>query len=80
MYISVAQAVQLGAVYPRKMWFIYGMEGGEWWEWDGVASRTNCSKEDMNRFLDKAITVVPNFDGEMERGQPKEQEVCMHTY
>ena len=78
--IFVVQAVQRGAMYPRKLWFIYGMEGGEWWEWDGVASRTNCSKEDMKRFLDRAITVVPSFDGEMESRQPKGQEVCTHMY
>ena len=73
------QAIQLGAVYPHKLWVIYGMEGGEWWEWDGVASTVNCSKEDVKRFLHKAITVVPNFDGEMQRRQPNGEEVCVQV-
>ena len=69
-------------MYPRKMWFLYGMEGGEWWEWEGVASTVNCTKEEMKRFLHRAITVVPIFDGEMRRGQPKGEEVCtcMHVH
>ena len=75
----IVQAVKHGAVYPHKMWFIYGLEGGEWWEWDGVKTNTNCSKEDMKRFLHKAITVVPNFDGEMQRRQPNGEEVCSYV-
>ena len=42
-----------------------------------MTTNTNCSKEDMKRFLHKAITVVPNFDGEMQRRRPNGEEVCM---
>ena len=76
VHISLLQAVQIDAVYPNKMWFLYGMEGGEWWEWEGVDVNVNCTKEDMKRFLNKAITVVPNFDGEMASEQPTDEEVC----
>ena len=76
VHISLLQAVQNDAVYPNKMWFLYGMEGGEWWEWEGVDVRVNCTKEDMKRFLNKAITVVPNFDGEMANEQPTDEKVC----
>ena len=58
------------------MWFLYGMEGGEWWEWEGVATTVNCTKEEIKSFLHRAITVVPNFDWEMIRGKPKGEEVC----
>ena len=60
---TACQAVQIDAVYPNKMWFLYGMEGGEWWEWEGVEVRVNCTKEDMKRFLDKAILWCPTLMG-----------------
>lgn len=59
------QAVQLGAVYPNKLWVLYGMEGGAWWEWE-LATPTKCSNKEVKKFLDKAITIVPLFDGEVK--------------
>ena len=41
-----------------------------------VDVNVNCTKEDMKRFLNKAITVVPNFDGEMASDQPTDEKVC----
>ena len=63
------QAVKLSAVYPQKLWIIYGMEGGAWWEWN-LATPTNCSNEEVKKFLDKAITIVPRFDGAVRGRQP----------
>ena len=74
------QAVKLGAVYPKKVWILYGMEGGAWWEWD-VKTQTNCSNAEVKQFLDKAITIVPLFDGEMKGRHPtaRKAKVYIHT-
>ena len=63
------QAIKSGAVYPKKLWVIYGMEGGAWWEWD-LDTQTKCSNAEVKQFLDKAITIVPLFDGEVKGRKP----------
>ena len=65
------QAIRVGAVYPKKVWILYGMLGGAWWDWGPPAyTLTDCSSGEIKQFLDKAITIVPLFDGEVKGRQP----------
>ena len=65
------QAVKLGAVYPNKIWIMHGMEGGAWWNWEPpTLALTKCSNREIKQFLDKAITIVPLFDGALKGRQP----------
>ena len=65
------QAIKLGAVYPNKIWIMHGMEGGAWWDWDPpTLALTQCSNREIKQFLDKAITIVPLFDGALKGRQP----------
>ena len=65
------QAVRVGAVYPNKLWIMHGMEGGAWWNWNPpTLALTQCSNREIKQFLDKAITIVPLFDGALKGRQP----------
>ena len=77
LYIHM-QAVKHGAVYPNKLWVLYGMEGGAWWEWE-LDTPTECSNEEVKKFLDKAITIVPLFDGEVKGSAPTTRNVRVHS-
>ena len=73
------QAVKLSAVYPKKVWIAYGMEGGAWWECD-LKTQTNCSNSEVKQFLDMAITIVPLFDGEIKGRCPTAREMKMYIH
>ena len=68
-------------MYPNKLWILYGMSGGAWWNWGPPdATLTDCSSGEIKQFLDKAITIVPLFDGEVKGREPTAANMKVHTY
>ena len=47
------------------------MAGHAWWNLGPPAStRTDCSSGEIKQFLDKAVTIVPLFNGEIKERMP----------
>ena len=71
IHLIFLQAIRLGAVYPNKLWILYGMAGHAWWNLGPPAStRTDCNSGEIKQFLDKAVTIVPLFNGEIKGRMP----------
>ena len=56
------------------------MAGHAWWNLGPPAStRTDCSSGEIKQFLDKAVTIVPLFDGEIKGRMPNATNMKVYT-